>query len=63
LWLTSLACEILDVTFAMNVGWAKNREDCTRLLVYQSAHDPPDDSVYHPTLVGPDFFQKTGGVL
>ena len=63
LWLTSLACEILDVTFAMNLGWAKTREDCARLLVYQSAHDPPGDSVYHPTLVGPDFFHKTGGVL
>ena len=22
LWLTSPACEILDVTFAMNLGWA-----------------------------------------
>ena len=63
LWLTSLACEILDVTFAMNVGWAKTREDCARLLVYQSAQVPPGDSVYHPTLVGTDFFHKTGGVL
>jgi hypothetical protein len=63
LWLTSPACEILDVTFAMNLGWAKTREECARLLVYQSTHDPPGDSVYHPTLVGPDFFHKTGGVL
>ena len=23
IWLTSPACEILDVTFAMNNGWAK----------------------------------------
>jgi hypothetical protein len=63
LWLTSPACEILDVTFAMNLGWAKTKEDCARLIVYQSAHDPPGDLVYHPTLVGPDFFHKTGGVL
>jgi hypothetical protein len=63
LWLTSPACEILDVTFAMNLGWAKNREECADLIVYQSAHDPPADSIYHPTLVGPDFFYKTGGVL
>ena len=63
LWLTSPAFEILDVTFAMNLGWAKNREECADLIVYQSAHGPPGDSIYHPTLVGPDFFHKTGGVL
>ena len=63
LWLTSPACEILDVTFAMNLGWAKNREECADLIVYQSAHEPPSESIYHPTLVGPDFFHKTGGVL
>lgn len=63
LWLTSPACEILDVTFAMNLGWAKTKEECADLIVYQSAHDPPAYSIYHPTLVGPDFFHKTGGVL
>jgi hypothetical protein len=63
LWLTSPACEILDVTFAMNLGWAKNRQDCSRLLVYQSVNELRSDSVYHPTLVGPGFFHKTGGVL
>jgi hypothetical protein len=57
------ACEILDVTFAMNLGWANNREECADLIVYQSAHEPPSDSICHPTLVGPDFFHKTGGVL
>jgi len=63
LWLTSPACEILDVTFAMNLRWAKSRQECADLIVYQSAHDPPSDSIYHPTLVGSDFFHKTGGVL
>jgi hypothetical protein len=63
LWLTSPAFEILDVTFAMNLGWTKNREECAGLIVYQSAYDPPGESIYHPTLVGPDFFHKTGGVL
>ena len=63
LWLTSPAFEILDVTFAMNLSWAKNREECADLIVYQSAHYPPGESIYHPTLVGPDFFHKTGGVL
>jgi hypothetical protein len=63
LWLTSPAFEILDVTFAMNLGWAKTKEECAHLIVYQSAHDPPGDPIYHPTIVGPDFFEKTGGVL
>jgi hypothetical protein len=62
-WLTSPACEILDVTFAMNLGWAKTKDECADLIVYQSAREPPSDSIYHPTLVGPDFFHRTGGVL
>ncbi len=60
LWLTSPACEILDVTFAMNLGWAKNRDECARLVIYKSAHSSPGDPLYHPTLVGEDFFRQTG---
>jgi hypothetical protein len=44
-------------------GWAKSREECADLIVYQSAHALSGDSIYHPTLVGPDFIHKTGGVL
>jgi len=63
LWLTSPACEILDISFAVNLGWAKTQEEYADLIVYQSAHEPPGECVYHPTLVGPDFFHRTGGVL
>jgi hypothetical protein len=63
LWLTSPAYEVLDVTFAMNLGWAKTREQCEKLVIYQSTHALPVKDVYHPMLVGPDFFQKTGAVL
>jgi hypothetical protein len=63
LWLTSPACEILDVTFAMNLGWAKTPEECAALVIYQSDQQTVRDPVYHPTIVGPDFFHKTGGVL
>jgi len=63
LWLTSPACEILDVTFAMNLGWAKTREECAALIIYQANEQSLRDPVYHPTIVGPDFFHKTGGVL
>lgn len=60
LWLTSPACEIVDVTFAMNLGWAKNRDECARLVIYKSARSSLGDPVYHPTLVGEDFFRQTG---
>jgi hypothetical protein len=63
LWLTSPACEILDVTFAMNLGWAKTREECAALVIYHPGQPTARDPIYHPTLVGPDFFHKTGGVL
>lgn len=39
------------------------KEHRAQLTVYQSSNDPPADPIYHPTLVGPDFFHKTGGVL
>ena len=63
LWLASPACEIVDVTYAMNLGCAQTREQCSDLIVYQSAYALAGDSVYHPMLVGPDFFVNTGGVL
>jgi hypothetical protein len=58
LWLTSPALEILDVTFAMNLGWAKTREDCARLIIYQSLHDYAKEPIYHPTLVGEAFVNR-----
>ncbi len=60
LWLTSPALEILDVTFAMNLGWARSREECARLIIYQSIHDLQREPIYHPTLVGEQFFARIG---
>jgi hypothetical protein len=60
LWLTSPACEVLDVTFAMNNGWAKNRDECAQMVMYCPAHQPQDNPIYHPTLVGDDFFRHIG---
>jgi hypothetical protein len=43
--LISPECEILNVTFAMNQGWAKNREHCARPPHGSSgdktSHEPP----------------------
>ena len=55
--------EILDVTFAMNLGWAKNREECARLVIYQSLHDSAKEPIYHPTLVGEAFFDRINLLL
>lgn len=46
----------------MNLGWAKTREDCAQLVVYQKIHDFPKEPIYHPTLVGSDFLHKIGAV-
>ncbi len=42
---------------------AKSREECARLMIYQSMRDTAKEPIYHPTLVGSDFFRKTGGLL
>jgi hypothetical protein len=63
LWLTSPALEVLDVTFALNLGWAKSVEDCARRVIYQSLDAPSGNPVYHPTLVGDDFFVKSGAIV
>jgi hypothetical protein len=63
LWLTSPALEVLDVTFALNLGWSKSAEDCARRVIYQSLDAPLGNPVYHPTLVGDDFFVQSGAII
>jgi hypothetical protein len=63
LWLTSPALEVLDVTFAMNLGWAKSREECAQLVIYQAADDSPKEPIYHATLVGEEFFDRIGATV
>jgi hypothetical protein len=62
IWLTSPALEVLDVTFAMNSGWAKTRERCAQLIIYKPP-ESEDDPVYHPMVVGEDFLLQTGLVI
>jgi hypothetical protein len=57
------AIEILDITFAMNLGLARTREQCARRVIYQPAYLLAEDFIYHPTLVGPDFVYAAGAVL
>jgi hypothetical protein len=62
IWLTSPSLEILDLTFAMNLGWANTEEECAGLIVYQPVHEPITNLIYHPMLVGDDFYEQTGAI-
>jgi hypothetical protein len=62
LWLTSPAFEILDATFALNLGWARSRPSCQSLVVYRKSQSAEQDLVYHPTVVGPEFFDESRAV-
>jgi hypothetical protein len=37
---------------------AKSREECGRLMIYQSIRDTTQEPIYHPTLVGEAFFDR-----
>jgi hypothetical protein len=63
LWFTSPAQEILDVTFALNLGRATSAEDCAQRVIYRPAQAAPGNPVYHPMLVGDDFFVQSGAAL
>ena len=47
----------------MNFGLAMSRADYKRLLVNQSGSSPAADPVYHPMLVGPEFFNQRGATM
>jgi len=36
---------------------------CARLIIYQSMRDTIQEPIYHPTLVGSDFFVRIGAVF
>ena len=55
------ALEVLDVTFALNLGWATSAADCARRVIYQPLNAPGGNPIYHPTIVGDDFFLRSGG--
>lgn len=38
IWLTSPACEVIDITFAMNLGTSRTREQCAKRIIYKTAN-------------------------
>jgi hypothetical protein len=56
--------EVLDITWAMNLGTSKTREECARRIFYKPPDVPHDDPpTYHPVIVGEDFLYQTGCVI
>ena len=61
-WLTSPACEVLDVTFAMVTS--RTRDQCAKRIFYKPASVSHFQSpTYHPMLVGEDFLYQTGALF
>jgi hypothetical protein len=63
-WLTTPACEVLDINWAMNLGTATTRKQCAERIFYKRPDVPHSDPpTYHPMIVGEDFLFKTGCIL
>lgn len=63
-WLTTPACEVLDITWAMNLGTTRTRDECARRIIYKlpdAPHEGPP--TYHPVIAGEDFLYRTGCIL
>ena len=61
-WLTSPACEVLDVTFAMVTS--QTREQCAKRIIYKPVSASHlSTPVYHPRIVGVDFLEQTGALF
>lgn len=63
MWLTSLACEVLDVSFASTFAAQSGDRDIAGRVMYQPNDNRDPDVVYHPTVVGIDFVDKIGAAV
>jgi hypothetical protein len=52
IWRTLPAHESLDVTFGMSQNWAKNREECARLIIFKTPDQIANEPIYHSGVVG-----------
>ena len=61
-WLTSPACEVIDVSFAVHPG-SRTRKECARRVIYKSPRTSQGEPIYHPVIVGEDFLYQTGVLI
>jgi hypothetical protein len=63
IWLTSLACEVLDTTFTSTLAAETGDTGVAGRLLYQRNDNRDPDLVYHPTVVGVDFLDQIGATI
>jgi hypothetical protein len=59
-WLTSPACEVLDVTLPTTLAEVTGSRNLAGGVVYLSNRTVAPGIIYHPTVVGGDFLMKIG---
>lgn len=62
-WLSSPACEVLDVTLPTTLATVTGAKSLSGRVVYLSNQTPASVITYHPTVVGEDFLVKIGAVI
>jgi hypothetical protein len=63
-WLTSPACEILDVTLPTTLGLATGNRDLIGRILYRSNQDRgATNVVHHPAVIGIDFLDRIGATI
>ena len=61
-WLTSPACEVLDVTLPTTMA-AAGAEELSGGIIYISNRQPEPPVIYHPTVLGVEFLDKIGATV
>ena len=59
-WLTSPACEVLDVTLPTTIAAVSGADELVGGLIYISSRDQTPPAIYHPTVVGVGFLERIG---
>ena len=62
-WLTSPACEVLDVTLPTTIASASGAEELIGGIIYVSNRETDPPVIYHPTVVGVEFLEKIGAAV
>jgi hypothetical protein len=63
IWLTSPACEVLDVTLMTTLAAVTGHADFSGAIIYISNQESSPSVTYHPTVTGVDFLDKIGATV
>ena len=62
-WLTSPACEVLDVILPTTIAAVSGADELTGGIIYISNRDSEPPVIYHPTVVGIEFLERIGAAF